>query len=232
MRILVFDTETTGLPETKILNPDTLNLWPHVVQFSYIIYDTSLNSIIEKSDSIVKLSNEIIISEVSSKIHGITNEISMKKGINIQRILNNFFYHLRTVDLLVGHNISFDINMLKVELLRIIYNDKIRCSNRILINHKYNLHFITNYTKIYCTLQESIKFCDIKCVSKFGREYLKFPSLLELHQKLFETNPNNLHNSLNDILVTLRCFMKLKYDVDLNEKCKDFKQTVKALQLF
>ena len=56
MRVLVFDTETTGLPETKILNPDTLNLWPHIVQFSFVIYDTSVNDIVESSDSIVKVS--------------------------------------------------------------------------------------------------------------------------------------------------------------------------------
>jgi hypothetical protein len=42
MRVLVFDTETTGLPQTKILNPDTLHQWPTIVQFSYIIYDLSL----------------------------------------------------------------------------------------------------------------------------------------------------------------------------------------------
>ena len=43
MRVLVFDTETTGLPQTKILNPDTLHQWPTIVQFSYIIYDTLLS---------------------------------------------------------------------------------------------------------------------------------------------------------------------------------------------
>lgn len=232
MRILVFDTETTGLPSTKIINPDTLNLWPHIVQFSYIIYDASLNTIVEKSDSIVKLNSEINISEEASKIHSITNEISKKKGINIQKILKLFFYHLKTVHVLVGHNVSFDINMLKVELLRIIYNDKIRRSERVIKNYKYNFHFILNYTNIFCTLQESIVFCNINCINKYGKEYLKYPKLLELHQKLFETTPNNLHNSFNDILVTLRCFMKLKYNIDLNDNCKDFKQTVKSIQLY
>jgi len=47
MRVLVFDTETTGLPQTKILNPDTLNQWPTIVQFSFVIYDLSLNDIVE-----------------------------------------------------------------------------------------------------------------------------------------------------------------------------------------
>ena len=223
MRVLVFDTETTGLPKSKIINPDTLNLWPHIVQFSYVIYDTALNDIVESKDTIVKIKDGITIPEDSIKIHGITNEISQKNGINIEFILNEFFYHLRNVDLLVGHNISFDINMIKVELLRFIYET----NGNILENeekaYKYNLHFLTNYKNISCTMQSSIDLCNIKAINKFGKEYIKFPKLLELHQKLFDSTPNNLHNSFNDILVTLRCFMKLKHDIDLNEKCNSFR---------
>jgi DNA polymerase III epsilon subunit-like protein len=171
MRILVFDTETTGLPETKIINPETLKLWPHIVQFSYIVYDLSLNDITESSDTIVKLNENIVISEESSKIHGITNEISNRKGINIDLIINDFFYHLRNVDLLVGHNISFDINILKVELLRLIYHSNLP-ENEIKA-YKYNLHYLTNFKNIYCTLQESVDFCNIKAINKYGKEYSK-----------------------------------------------------------
>jgi DNA polymerase III epsilon subunit-like protein len=230
MRILVFDTETTGLPKSKIMNPDTLNLWPHTVQFSYVIYDTNLNDIVESSDKIVKLKNGITIPEDSIKIHGITNEISQKNGTNIESIINEFFSHLRNVDLLVGHNVSFDINMIKVELLRLIYETNTISENEVK-ECKYNLHFLTNYKNICCTLQESIDLCNIKAVDKFGKEYTKFPKLLELHQKLFESTPNNLHNSFNDILVTLRCFMKLKHDIDLNEKCNKFIKISKDIQL-
>ena len=223
MRVLVFDTETTGLPKSKIINPDTLNLWPHIVQFSYVIYDTVLNDIVESSDTIVKLKEGITIPEDSIKIHGITNESSQKNGINIELILNEFFYHLRNVDLLVGHNVSFDINMIKVELLRFIYDTKSNISENEVKAYKYNFHFLTNYKNICCTLQESIDLCNIKAIDKFGKEFIKFPKLLELHQKLFESTPNNLHNSFNDILVTLRCFMKLKHDIDLNEMCNVFR---------
>ena len=38
MRVIVFDTETTGLPKTKVLTPGLLKLWPYVVQLSYLIY--------------------------------------------------------------------------------------------------------------------------------------------------------------------------------------------------
>jgi DNA polymerase III epsilon subunit-like protein len=231
MRVLVFDTETTGLPKSKIMNPDTLNLWPHIVQFSYVIYDTILNDIVHSSDSIVKLKDGIIIPEDSIKIHGVTNEISQKNGTNIEVILNEFFSHLRNIDLLVGHNVSFDINMIKVELLRFIYETKYNILEDDVKTYKYNLHFLTNYKNICCTLQDSIDLCNIKAIDKFGKEYIKFPKLLELHQKLFESTPNNLHNSFNDILVTLRCFMKLKHNIDLNEKCSKFIKISKDIQL-
>lgn len=227
MRVLVFDTETTGLPQTKILNPDTLHQWPNVVQFSYVIYDLSLNDIVESKDYIIKL--PVLISEESTKIHGITNEISNRKGILIDEVLNEFFYYLRDVDWIIGHNISFDINMIKVELLRIIYSDKL--TSEQLKTYKYDLHYITNYKNVCCTLQDSIKFCNIQAINKFGKPYLKYPKLIELHQKLFNSSPNNLHNSFNDILVTLRCFMKLKHDSDLLESCNSFKQIANQLCL-
>jgi len=229
MRVLVFDTETTGLPQTKILSPDTLNEWPTIVQFSYIIYDLSLNNIIESKDYIVKVPESILISEESTKFHGITNEISSKKGILIDEILNEFFYYLRDVDWIIGHNISFDINMIKVELLRIIYNKKL--TSQQLKAYKYDLHYITNYKNVCCTLHDSIKFCNIQAIDKFGKPYLKYPKLIELHQKLFDSSPNNLHNSFNDILVTLRCFMKLKHNSDLLVSCNSFKQIANQLCL-
>jgi DNA polymerase III epsilon subunit-like protein len=234
MRVLVFDTETTGLPQTKIINPDTLNQWPTILQFSYIIFDISLNNIIESRDYFIKIPENILISEENTKIHGITNKICSNKGVPITEVLSEFFCYLRDVDLIVGHNIQFDINMIKVELLRLINRREINDNDLLedIRYYKYNLHYITNYTNIYCTLQESIDFCNIKVTNKSGKEYLKYPKLIELHQKLFNTTPNNLHNSLNDILVTLRCFIKLKYNYDLIDNCSSFRNYSIQLNLF
>ena len=229
MRFLVFDTETTGLPQTKFISPFTLNQWPHIVQFSYVIYDASLNKIVESKDYVIKLPENIQISEESSKIHGITNELSAKNGVSINEVLNEFFYFLRSVDALIGHNIEFDINMVKIELLRII-NKNLLTEEQIKV-YKYDLHYLTNYPNVICTLKESIQFCNIQLIDKHGKPYLKYPKLIELHEKLFNKSPTNLHNSFNDILVTLRCFMKLKYDNDLLENCKSFKKHSKSIGL-
>ena len=221
MKFLVFDTETNGLPQTKYISPDTLQFWPHIVQFSYIIFDSSLNDIIETKDYIIKLPNNVVILEELSKIHGITNEISEKSGTHLVKVLDEFFNDLRNVDKLIGHNIEFDINMIKVELMRFINEKNL---NREKINIcKNNLHYLMNYKDICCTLKDSIEVCNIQLISKLGKPYLKYPKLSELHEKLFNKIPNNLHNSFIDILVTLRCFIKLKYDLDLNDNCESFK---------
>jgi DNA polymerase III epsilon subunit-like protein len=229
MRILVFDTETTGLPNTKIINPDTLDLWPHIVQLSYVIYDISLNEIAEQKDFIIRVPENVEIPEEAYKLHGITKEISYEKGVDIKDTLSWFYYHLKTVDKIIGHNVNFDINMIKVETLRIIYDTL--TPPQITKMFKFDLHYITNYDNIVCTLQDSIKLCNIQATTKYGKPYLKYPKLIELHQKLFESTPNNLHNSLNDILITLRCYMKLKYDVDLNKSCNPFKTAASKINL-
>jgi len=229
MRILVFDTETTGLPQSKFISPTTLHEWPHIVQFSYVIYDTSLNDIIQSKDYVIKLPENISISEDSSKIHGISNEISAKSGVHINDVLSEFFYFLRGVDMLIGHNVEFDINMIKIELLRIINNNSLTQEQTKF--YKYELHFLTNFKNIYCTLKESIQFCNIQLIDKYGKSFLKYPKLVELHEKLFNTTPSNLHNSFNDILVTLRCFMKLKHNIDLIDDCNSFKKYSKQIGL-
>lgn len=231
MRVLLFDTETTGLPSSKIINPDTLHLWPHTVQFSYIIYDTDMNAIVEMFDYVVKMKKGIVIPDESIEIHGVTNEMSEKIGVPIEEILNEFFYYLKTVDEIVGHNIAFDINIIKVELLRLIYLNSGKLPKNEILTQKYNLHYITNYKNIYCTMQESIELCNIQALSKFGKPYLKFPNLKELHQKLFDSTPQNLHNSLNDVIVTLRCFIKIKLQKDILDKI-DEKNNYLLKQIF
>jgi len=221
MRLLIFDTETTGLPGTKIINPDTLYLWPHIVQFSYIIYDTETNSIVEMFDYVVKVGENIVIPEESIKIHGITNERSMRSGVPIEDVLNEFFYYLQTVDKLIGHNVSFDINMVRIELLRLIYSKGKPLSSKDIKICKYNLYYVTNFKNISCTLQDSIEVCNIQAIDRYGKSYLKFPKLVELHKYLFHTEPNNLHNSLNDIIVTLRCFIKMNYAKDILDEKND-----------
>jgi len=220
MRVLVLDTETSGLPKTKIINFETLCLWPHVVQFSYVIFENDLLKVV---DNIVKVPANVEITEENSNIHGITKNITQTKGKCIIEIIEEFMNDFNDVDLIVAHNIEFDLNMIKVEIMRIIKQK----SN----NTMYNIYLekIILTKKIFCTLKETTNFCELKIKRKNGSEYNKFPKLSELHNKLFGIIPNNLHNSLNDVLITLRCFYKFKYDLDLIVTNKKIEKMMKHI---
>ncbi len=227
MKIAVFDTETTGLPKSKIINELTIHLWPHVVQFSYIIYDTELKKIIKTVDMVIKIPENINISDEVSDIHGITNFISQTSHHTIEDALINFSndYLNYNIDLIVGHNLNFDLNMLKVELIREISNQKSLFNRRLFLQLLENLDDIKSDSKeIYCTMQKSIELCNLKTISKYGKEYLKFPKLNELHMKLFNSLPKNLHNSLNDVLICLRCYYMLEHKIDITEVDTEIKK--------
>ena len=220
MRTLVFDSETTGLSKTQIISPSTIHLWPHVVQFSYIVFDMEANEIVKIKDSIIKVPDGFTITEENAKIHGITTEISLAKGVDLLPVLEEFFADFDSSDHIVGHNVSFDINMIKAELQRLIMNS----SDKKLQEY---LTTINTSTKFYCTMQETIELCAIELKDKYGRPYKKFPKLVELYQKMFGVTPKNLHNSLNDVIVCLRCFIKLKYEIDIVERSEEVKQMIK-----
>ena len=110
--------------------------------------------------------------------------------------------------------------MVRVELLRTIYFNSGKPYTEIKNTiYKKFLYTLNNLQNITCTLQDSIELCNIVVLNKSGKPYQKFPKLLELHKKLFDCEPKNLHNSLNDVLITLRCFMKMKYDTDITVDC-------------
>jgi DNA polymerase III epsilon subunit-like protein len=204
MLVTIFDTETTSLPGTKYLIDETLRMWPHVVQFSYIVYDTDEKKVVIVRDFIIKLPPGVLITKESSDIHGITKEITEEKGVEINSVLAEFMEWSNKSELIVGHNVEFDYNMVCAELMR-IKNDEF----------KDYLENFKNYKKFFCTMKTTVDICKIKKMSRQGKEYNKYPSLLELHKHLFGSEPKNLHNSLVDVMVCFRCFHMIKFGIDI-----------------
>ena len=66
-------------------------------------------------------------------------------------------------------------------------------------------------------MKNTTQFCEIVALSKTNKTYIKQPKLIELYSKLFlnEPVPKQLHNSLVDILCTLRCYLQYVYKVDI-----------------
>ena len=211
MKILVFDVETTGLPKKRKAALDDFDNWPHIVQLSWVVYDVIEGGIESINDSIIMLPENVVIPQESTLVHGITNEMMVKDGKDLKKELIYFLTDCANSDLLVAHNIEFDETVISVECLRNFYNNSFKDIN----------------TPRYCTMRKSIK------------RYKKWLKLELLHEKLFKQKLQNLHNSLNDVYVCLRCFIKLYFNKDLltnkgfvnerNENIQTFKKSYSEL---
>jgi DNA polymerase III subunit epsilon len=209
MKILVFDTETTGLPIGKNPSIVSTEMWPYIVQLSYILYDNETNMVLDYVDRIIKLPKGIKITQGSQDIHKITNEICDAKGVDIKQELIDFNNAILNSDVIVAHNISFDKRMIMVECIR----------------HKIRQNFTINTIRKLecCTMKSSVDICKIVAIGHNGAEYFKYPKLMELHKHLFNTIPDGLHNSMIDVLACLRCYGKLNFNIDYNEVSQSLK---------
>ncbi len=199
MKFCIFDTETTGLPKGSKAPWYKHHLWPHIVQMSWLTYDTDTGEM-HCVDRIVNIGPEIEITEGSIEKHGITHKMSLESEYKITDVLKEFTDVLESSDMIVGHNIDFDRNVLMCEYSR---------------NNLKNTMEYYDKMLMYCTMRNSIDVCKIKKEWPNGNVTYKWPTLEELHYTLFRNNPINLHNSLVDIFVTFRCFYKLKFDKDI-----------------
>jgi len=57
--------------------------------------------------------------------------------------------------------------------------------------------------------------CKIPVTSKEGEVYFKYPKLSELHQHLFKSIPDGLHNAMTDVLACLRCYVVMEHNYDI-----------------
>ena len=207
MKGLVFDTETTGLPEGR--NPSILETekWPYIVQISWIQYDTETQEY-SVSDHIIDCG--VDIPQESVNIHGISKKLSERKGENLLNVMNKFDEDLIASDLVIGHNISFDKRVYMVEAIR----------------NRRKQYFTRNGVRKpeYCTMKKSKEFCNIVKISSKGETYLKYPKLSELHYKMFGFIPKGTHDSMADVLICLRCYVMLEGKTDITKNNRNLKK--------
>ena len=190
MKLLIFDTETTGLPKSREPAINGPNNWPHIVSISWVVFDTETNTILRKHDYIIKPDNWTIPLE-SIGIHGITNEIAQAKGVPLYGVIKAFLQE--PCDTIVAHNIQFDLNVIL---------------NAILWDLRLEYPILP---KQLCTMVLSLNMC--KLPGNFGK--YKYPKLKELYFHVFQKMPDEkkLHGSLYDVLILteiIECHLPLR----------------------
>jgi DNA polymerase-3 subunit alpha len=215
-RILVFDVETTGLlprQDRYTTSPIPLSNYPYITQASYVMYDLSRKKIIETYDTYIRLPGHVTIGEETAALTGITNELCREHGQDILEFISCFYDAYVSADVLVAHNFDFDEKMILVELER----NRERMLPECLSLFHTSIEKLRNVDR-YCTMKQGTALCNILVDSndpgKPPRK--KWPKLSELYVKLFdEPAPDGLHNSLVDVMVTLKCYLKMRHNEDL-----------------
>jgi len=202
-RVLIFDVETTGLIKKN-------SALPYILQLSFVVYDIQEKKIIKKFNEYIQIPESIVIDPFIVQLTGITNELCATKGIDILEALHAFYNAYMTCDCIVAHNLEFDKEMIQIELSR--NSMKIQETYfymMLLFNEKYSTIFKIDH---YCTMKSNIEFCSLYFANSKRKKY---PKLIELYQTLFDETPAHLHNSIVDVLVCLRCFLKRHFCIDI-----------------
>ena len=177
-KYLIFDTETNGIRSDRV-----------ALQLAWLLADEKGQTLLSKS---YILRQNVSIDPKALEIHGISQSVIKSKGVETRIVYNEFVDDLRRCDTIVGHNISFDIQTVKNDLVALGWDDPFE--GKIL----------------YCTMNSSKEY--VKAKDRKG--YLKNPRLEELAGMLFYNDISKkfegCHDALFDVQLTAKCFFELK----------------------
>ena len=193
-KILFYDTETTGLPlwSQPSEHPDQ----PRVVQLAALLCDEESGEDLQQMNMIVLPDGWTIPAEVAA-VHGITTERAMDEGIAAGHVLEHFIDLWKDADLRSGHNESFDMRMLRIEIMR---------------SPVYSMQSIgdpavpfADYWKAapaYCTQTNSTKIVNLPPTPKMvaaGRRSPKSPNLGEAYEFFTGQKLDGAHDAMVDV---------------------------------
>ena len=183
MRAFVFDTETTGFS----VKGGTLAEQPYIVQFAGILGEISPDKGFEEIERIdILIKPRIAIPFSASQVHGLY-DADVADAPYIEEVADKILKYLNTADMVVGHNIEYDEQVIRDELARIgrpgDYQPIQSC----------------------CTMRGSTEYCKLQ-----GRGFgYKAPRLMELYKHLFGEWFEGAHNAMVDVESTARSFSEL-----------------------
>ena len=184
MKILVFDTETTGFINKKDLR---LEVQPYIIQFAWILWELKDGEYTEISRKNILIKPPIAIPYGASQVHHIY-DIDVKDAPDMTEQIDEIMSFLSEADVIIGHNIEYDEDMIKLELKRL-----------------EKLHLYAP-DQVICTMKSTIDFCALK----WNGLRFKYPKLWELYKKLFWEYFIWAHDAMVDVEATQKCFLELE----------------------
>ena len=169
---LFFDTETTGFPNKKSPLDDPSQ--PHLVQLGAVLCDGR----VVRAQLDLIINPGVPIPEKATAVHGITDEMAAKYGVDPPTALLVFNDLLKKADRLIAHNLAFDIQLIDIGFAR--------CG----INPVYP-------NEQFCTMQASTDI--LRLPNKNGGN--KWPTLMEAYKHLVDPEGfDDAHSAYADVM--------------------------------
>jgi DNA polymerase-3 subunit alpha len=184
---LIFDTETTGLPKRWGAPLTDSENWPRCIQIAWQIHDKK-GALVSHKNFLIQ-PDDFTIPFDSEQVHGISTALASAKGVSLEEVLSEFQTALKEVRYIVGHNVSFDRNIMGAEFLRADLSDPLE--GKAVIDT--------------CT-EETAQLCQLPG-GRGGK--FKLPTLGELYHFLFNESFKEAHNATADVEATTRAFLEL-----------------------
>ena len=190
-QFLFFDTETSGFISKSKSFDDPSQAW--CVQIGAIL--STEKEIIKKLNVIIK-ANGREMNYHAEQIHGISVDFADEHGIKEFDAISQFAELMKDNPILVCHNFDFDWEFVYQLMQR----------NQEELSDIHRSVFYRDLPHI-CTMKDKKvkKYVNAKNV----KGSLKFPKLIELHEKLFDAEFEDAHDAMADISATRKCFFKL-----------------------
>ena len=183
---LFFDTETTGIPRNYKAPVSDLGNWPRVIQLAFLLTDAA--GVPREAKQFLIKPEGFTIPADATRVHGITTEHALAKGVALGAALAEFLACLQSAKTLVAHNMAYDENVLGAEFLRAKLANPLPKAKR------------------FCTMQAATNFCAIP--GRYGN--FKWPTLSELHMKLFGKDFKGAHGAQPDVGACATCFFAMR----------------------
>ncbi|MDZ4251091.1 MAG: 3'-5' exonuclease [Sulfuritalea sp.] len=207
MNIVVFDTETTGIPRWDLPADDPSQ--PHIVDIGGILCDETGKEI-ERFESIVK-PDGWTVGDGAATVHGITTEIALAQGRPIIEVLDGFDALLARAGLLVAFNLRFDDKLLRGARRR---NGRPDGFGTI---------------PVFCCMRGATPLCKIPPtprMRKAGFEKFKTPNLGEAVKMLLNREHVGAHRAMADAVATKDLYFALRCNPEFMAAGSDFKTNV------
>ncbi len=195
IRILLLDTETNGLPQNRFAPPSQWQSYPAILQLSWAVFVVEGCTMRSESNRDIGLALHPSIpwNTGAAAIHGLS-EAEARRGTPAAEAFTELAAALRTVDVVVAHNLSFDKPVIRAAA----YAEADRGGKEVAALRSIWPVGLGEF----CTMRELRNVIRIPSPSPEAREPFKVPKLGEVYTWLFghayDISGGVMHTSRSD----------------------------------